>query len=64
MFIWPPGHGVEAFILAPESIWYCQVRLLFEMSVKIDTREDPIEMKCAFVTNGGPPADLLINQGV
>ena len=50
MFIWPPG--VEAFVLAPENVWYCRVRLLFKfaMSVKVDTSEDPIEMKCAFVS--------------
>ena len=43
----PPG--VEAFVLAPENVWYCRARLLFDMSVKVDTSEDPIEMKCAFV---------------
>ena len=45
-FIRPPG--VEAFVLAPEKVWYCQVILLFAMSVKVDTSEDPLEMKCAF----------------
>ena len=47
VFIWPPG--VEAFVLAPENVWYCQVRLLFAMSVRVDTSEDRIVMKCAFV---------------
>ena len=43
VFIRPPG--VEAFVLAPENVCYCQVRLLFAMSVKVDTSKDPIEMK-------------------
>ena len=47
VFIRPPG--VEAFVLAPENVWYCRVRLLFDMSVKVDTSEDLIEMKCVFV---------------
>ena len=52
MFIWPPGVTVtvEAFVLAPENVWYCRVRLLFAMSVKVDTSKDPIEMKSAFVS--------------
>ena len=48
MVIRPPG--VEAFVLAPENVWYCRVRLLFDMSVKVDTSEDTSEMKCAFVS--------------
>ena len=35
VFIRPPG--VEASVLAPENVWYCRVRLLFDMSVKVDT---------------------------
>ena len=50
MYIWPPGVTVEAFVLAPENVWYCRVRLLFDMSVKVDTSEDTSEIKCAFVS--------------
>ena len=48
VFIRPPG--VEAFVLSPESVWYCRVRLLFTLSVKVDTGKDPVEMQCAFVS--------------
>ena len=48
VFIRPPG--VEAFVLAPENVWYCRVRLLFDMSLKVDTSEDTSEMRCAFVS--------------
>ena len=48
MFIRSPG--VETFVLAPENVWYCRVSLVFAMSVKVDSSEDPIEMKCAFVS--------------
>ena len=46
--ILPPG--VEVFVLAPGNGWYCQVRLLFAMLVKVDTSEDPIEMKWSFIS--------------
>lgn len=48
VFIRPPG--VDAFVLSPESVWYCRVRLLFTLSVKVDTGKDPVEMQCAFVS--------------
>ena len=47
-FVFIQPSGVEAFVLAPENVWYCRVRLLFDLSVKDDTSEDPIEIKCAF----------------
>ena len=46
--ILPPG--VEAFVLGPSSVWYGRVRLLFSISVKTDSVNDPVEMKCAFIS--------------
>ena len=48
VFIRPPG--VEAFVLGPSSVWYGRVRLLFSISVKTDSVDDPVEMKCAFIS--------------
>jgi hypothetical protein len=48
VFIRPPG--VEAFELRPDNVWYGRVRLLFSISVRTDNANDPVEMKCAFIS--------------
>jgi hypothetical protein len=48
VFIRPPG--VEAFVLGPSNVWYGRVRLLFSISVRTDNANDPVEMKCAFIS--------------
>ena len=48
VFIRPPG--VESFVLSPENVWYGRLRLLFTISVQIDSQEEPIDLECAFIS--------------
>ena len=47
MFTGPPG--VERFVLSLDNVWYCRLKLLFTIQVKIDGQDEPIDLKCAYV---------------
>ena len=48
VFIRPPG--VERFVLDPDNVWYGRLKLLFTLSVRTDVDDDPMEIKCAFIS--------------
>ena len=37
-------------MLSPDNVWYGRLKLLFTLSVKIDGNEDPMDIKCAFIS--------------
>ena len=48
VFCRPPG--VESFVLSPDNVWYGRLKLLFTISVKSDGRDEPVDLKCAYVS--------------
>jgi hypothetical protein len=38
------------FVLNTDNIWYGHLKLLFTTSVKIDGKEEPVDMECACVS--------------
>ena len=48
MFTRPPG--VERFVLNPDNVWYGRLKLLFTILVQIDSQDQPVDLKCAYVT--------------
>ena len=44
----PPG--VELFVLSSKNVWYQRLKLLFTMTVKIDGQQEPVDIKCIYVS--------------
>ena len=42
----PPG--VERFVLNPDNVWYCRLKLLFTISVQVDSQDEPVDLDVAF----------------
>ena len=49
-FVFTRPPGVERFVLSPNNVWYGRLKLLFTISVKIDGQDEPVDLKCAFVS--------------
>ena len=45
-FVFTRPPGVERFVLSPDNVWYGRLKLLFTISVKIDT----VDLECAYVS--------------
>ena len=41
---------MEAFVLSPDNVWYGRLKLLFTLSVEIDDQDEPVDLKCAYVS--------------
>ena len=48
VFVRPPG--VQSFVLSPNNVWYGRLKLLFRITVKVDGKDDPVDMDCAFIS--------------
>ena len=35
---------------SPSNVWYWRLKLLFTMTVKIDGPQEPVDIKCAYVS--------------
>ena len=49
-FVFTRPPGVERFVLNPDNVWYGRLKLLFTMSVKIDSQEEAVDIECAYVS--------------
>ena len=49
-FVFTRPPGVELFVLSPDNVWYCRLKLLFSMTVKIDGQREPVDIKCSYVS--------------
>ena len=47
VFVRPPG--VEQFVLSADNVWYGRLKLLFKINVKVDGKDEPVEIECAYV---------------
>ena len=36
--------------MSPDNVWYCQLKLLFTLTVKIDGQREPLGIQCAYVS--------------
>ena len=44
-FVFTRPPGVErGFVLNPDNVWYCRLKLLFTLSVQIDGQDKPVEL--------------------
>ena len=48
VFVRPPG--VEHFVLAPDTVWYGRLKLLFTISIQSDLSNEAIKIDCAYVS--------------
>jgi hypothetical protein len=48
-FVFTRPPGLELFMLNPDNVWYGWLKLIFTMSVKIDDKEEPVDMECEYV---------------
>jgi len=48
VFVRPPG--VQSFVLSPDNVWYGRLKLLFRITVKVDGKDDPVDMDCAYIS--------------
>ena len=48
-FVFTRPPGVERFVLSPDNVWYGRLKLLFTISVRVDGKDEPIEIECAYV---------------
>ena len=49
-FVFSRPPGVERFVLSPDNVWYSRLKLLFKISVKMDGKEDSVDIECACVS--------------
>ena len=49
-FVFTRPPGVERFVLSPDNVWYCRLKLLFTLYVHIDGQDEPVELECAYVS--------------
>jgi hypothetical protein len=40
---------VEQFVLSADNVWYGRLKLLFKIYVKVDGKDEPVEIECAYV---------------
>jgi hypothetical protein len=48
VFVLPPG--VELFVLAPDTVWYGRLKLLFTISIQSDLTKEITKFDCAYVS--------------
>ena len=48
-FVFVRQPRVERFVQSPENVWFCRLKLLFTMSVKVDGQDEPVDIECAYV---------------
>jgi hypothetical protein len=47
VFVRSPGD--QGFVLAPENVWYCRLKLLLTIVIKSDSSEEVTKIDCAYV---------------
>ena len=50
-FVFTRPPGVERFVLSPDNVWYCRLKLLFSMTVIIDGCRYRVRLRLLLLRN-------------
>ena len=51
MTVFSVTAGVGKFALSSDNVWYGLQKLLFSLSVKVDGKQEPDQLGCAYVSS-------------